>query len=178
VTAGHAAFGYHLWLAPEGEARDDLQDIIDRLAEAYGGPAFTPHVTLLSGLDGSEASLLETNRKLAVALDPFHLDLTTPEGGTTFFQCVYMRVGRNPSLSRTRQAAGEAFGLPAGGYMPHLSLYYGDASPERRAAILEAVPPRAKRRFAVEAIQLIRADSERPVDWHCIEQSPLGGGSY
>ena len=178
MTAGHAAGGYHLWLAPEGEARDDLQEVIDRLAEAYGGPTFTPHVTLLSGLDGSEASLLETNRKLAAALDSFHLELTTLESGTTFFQCVYMQVGQSPSLSRTRQAAGEAFGLPAGGYMPHLSLYYGDASQERRTAIVEAVPPKAKRRFAVEAIQLIRADSERPIDWHCIERSPLGSGSY
>ena len=139
---------------------------------------FTPHVTLLSGLDGDEASLIETNRTLAAALDPFDLELTTPEGGTTFFQCIYMRVGASPFLSRTRQAAGTAFSLRAGGYMPHLSLYYGDVSPERRGEILEAVPAQAKRSFAVESIQLIRADSERPVDWHCIEESPLGRGSY
>jgi hypothetical protein len=89
-----------------------------------------------------------------------------------------MCVGESPSLLRSRQAAGEAFHLPAGGYMPHLSLYYGDVSAECRGAILEAVPAQAKRSFAVESIQLIRADSERPVDWHCIEQSPLGSGSY
>ena len=124
-----------------------------------------------------EASLIETNRRLAAGLEPFNLDLTVPEAGTTFFQCIYMRVAENPSLSRTRQAAGKAFALPADDYMPHLSLYYGDVSPERRATILATVPAQAKCSFPVESIQLIRADSERPVDWHCIDEAPLGSGA-
>jgi hypothetical protein len=57
--------------------------------------------------------------------------------------------------------------------MPHLSLYYGDEPPERRKAILAAVPEEAKCSFSVESIQLIRADSERPVDWHCVDEAPL-----
>jgi len=176
MTAEHAAFGYHLWLVPAGHASHRLQAVVDRLAEAHTGPAFTPHVTLLSGLSADEASLVETNRRLAAGLEPFNLDLTGPAAGTTFFQCIYMRVAENPSLSRVRKAAGKAFALPADNYMPHLSLYYGDASPDRRATILMAVPAQAKGRFPVKSIQLIRADSERPVDWHCIDQAPLGSG--
>ena len=174
MTARHAAFGYHLWLAPEGEALHRLQGVVEDLASAYGGPVFTPHVTLLSGLTGDEASLVETNRALAAALQPFELRLTMPEAGTTFFQCVYMRVAESPALLRTRQAAGEAFALPTGDFMPHLSLYYGDEPPERRAAIVSAVPPQAACSFAVESIQLIRADSERPVDWHRVDRFRLG----
>ncbi len=177
MTAKHAAFGYHLWLVPEGDALHRLQGVVDRLAEAHNGPVFTPHVTLLSGLTADEASLIETNRRLAAGLEPFNLDLSVPEAGTTFFQCIYMRVAANPSLSRTRKAAGKAFALPADNFMPHLSLYYGDASPDRRAIILTAVPALAKCSFPVESIQLIRADSERPVDWHCIDQAPLGSGA-
>jgi 2'-5' RNA ligase len=177
MTAGHAAFGYHLWLVPEGDALHRLQGVVDRLAEAYDGPVFTPHITLLSGLAADEASLIETNRRLAAGLEPFNLDLTVPEAGTTFFQCIYMRVAENPSLSRIRKAAGKAFALPADNYMPHLSLYYGDASPDRRATILTAVPAQAKGSFPVSSIQLIRADSELPVDWHSIDQAPLGSGA-
>ena len=177
MTAGHAAFGYHLWLVPAGHAFHRLQGVVDRLADAYDGPMFTPHVTLLSGLAADEASLIETNRRLAAGLEPFKLDLTVPEAGTTYFQCIYMRVAENPSLSRTRKAAGEAFALPADNYTPHLSLYYGDASPDRRATILTAVPAQAKGSFPVKSIQLIRADSERPVDWHCVDEAPLGRGA-
>ena len=177
MTAKHAAFGYHFWLVPVGEALHRLRGVIDDLAEAHDGPVFTPHVTLLSGLTADEASLIETNRTLAAGLEPFNLDLTVPDAGTTFFQCIYMRMAENPSLSRARQAAGEAFALPADNYMPHLSLYYGDASPDRRATILKAVPAQATCSFPVKAIQLIRADSERPVDWHCIDQAPLGSGA-
>jgi 2'-5' RNA ligase len=175
MTAGHAAFGYHLWLVPEGEALHRLQGIVDRLAGAYDGPVFTPHVTLLSPLVGEESSLIETNRRLADGLDRFYLDLTVPEAGTTFFQCIYMKVAENPLLSRTRQAAAEAFALSADDYMPHLSLYYGNVSTDRRAAILKAVSAEAKCSFPVDAIQLIRADSQRPVDWHCVDEAPLGG---
>ena len=175
MTARRAAFGYNLWLLPEGDALHRLQGIIDHLAQAHGGPVFTPHITLFSGLRGDEALLIETNRSLCGSLAPFNLDLTVPEAGTTFFQCIYMRVAETPLLLRARQAAGEAFSLPADGYMPHLSLYYGDASPDRRATILAAVPPQAKCSFAVKSIQLIRADSRRPSDWHCVDQAPLGG---
>ncbi len=174
MTVGHAAFGYHLWMVPVENPLRRLQGIIDHLAEVHDGPIFTPHVTLLSGLDADEASLIETNRRLAAGLEPFILNLTAPEAGTTFLQCVYMRVAENPSLSQARQAACQAFALPADNYMPHLSLYYGDASPERRATILAAVPAQAKTSFPVGSIQLIRADSERPVDWHCIDHAPLG----
>jgi len=173
MTAKHAAFGHHLWLVPEGDALHRLQGVVDRLAEVHDGPVFTPHVTLLSPLAGEEASLIETNRRLAAGLAPFDLDLTVPEAGTTFFQCIYMRVAESPSLSRNRQAAAKAFALPSDNYMPHLSLYYGDASPDRRASILETVPADAKCSFPVESIQLIRADSERPVDWHCVDEALL-----
>ncbi|NNE33781.1 MAG: hypothetical protein HKN13_00995 [Rhodothermales bacterium] len=154
-----------------------LQGIVDRLADKYDGPVFTPHVTLLSPLAGEQAALIETNRRLAAGLDRFNLDLTVPEAGTTFFQCIYMRVAENPSLSRTRQAAAKAFALSADDYMPHLSLYYGNVSPDRRAAILKTIPAQAKCSFPVGAIQLIRADSEQPVDWHCVDAAPLGRGA-
>ena len=175
MTARRAAFGYNLWLVPEGDALPHLQGIIDCLAEAHGGPVFTPHITLLSGLRGNEALLIETNRSLGGSLAPFNLELTVPEAGTTFFQCIYMRVAESPLLLRARQAAGEAFSLPADGYMPHLSLYYGDASPDRRASMLTAVPSHARCTFAVKSIQLIRADGRTPSDWHCVDQAPLGG---
>lgn len=173
MTRGYAAFGYHLWLAPEGAALQRLQRVVDDLAQGYDGPAFAPHVTLLSGLAGDEASLIERNRSLAARLPSFELSLTTPEAGNTFFQCVYMRVAEDPLLSRTRRAAGEAFALPYGDYMPHLSLYYGDVSEERRAVIVAGVPADATCSFSVESILLIRADSERPSDWHCVDRAPL-----
>ena len=174
MTAGQAAFSYHLWLVPEGDARRHTQAVIDRLARTYCGPEFTPHITLLSGLRDDEASLIEANRALAARFQPFTLNLLVPEAGTSFFQCIYMRVSEDPMLLGIRQAAARAFSLPADGYMPHLSLYYGDVSAERRAEILAAVPAQAKCCFSVESIQLIRAESERPIDWHCVDAAPMG----
>ena len=173
MTPSHAALGYHLWLAPEGAVLQRLQHVVVQLAEKYDGPVFAPHVTLLSGLRGDEGSLIEANRTLADGLPSFELSLTKAEAGHTFFQCVYMRVAEDPSLSEMRRAAGEVFALPSDGYMPHLSLYYGDVSEERRATIVADIPRQAACRFPVASIQLIRADSERPRDWHCVDKAPL-----
>ena len=127
MTAGHAAFGYHLWLGPEGDALHLLQGVVDRLAEAYGGPVFTPHVTLLSGLVGGR-SVVDRDQS------PAGRRARTVQPGSDGARSrddllpVHLHArGENPSLSRMPQAAGEAFALPADNYMPHLSLYYGDA---------------------------------------------------
>ena len=44
------ANSYYLWLMPQKEMYDEFQKIIQDLSEAYGTPAFEPHVTVVSGL--------------------------------------------------------------------------------------------------------------------------------
>jgi len=150
-----------------------LQSVVEQLARLHDGPSFIPHITLLSGLRGDEQSLVAKTHRLADEVEELHIELAGPEAGTTFFQCVYMRVFESDSLLQARQAAGDTFGLPATDYLPHLSLYYGPISDEQRAKIMAEVPDQARCNFAVSAIELIRASSDRPSDWHCVERAPL-----
>ena len=51
-----------------GKLATQLQQEIDCLSEAYGGPTFPPHITLVGGITGSEENILETAKKLAAAV--------------------------------------------------------------------------------------------------------------
>ena len=48
-----------------GKLASQLQKKIDYLAEAYGGPTFPPHITLVGGVTSSEQQVLDTAKRLA-----------------------------------------------------------------------------------------------------------------
>lgn len=48
-----------------GKLASQLQQQIDYLAEAYGGPTFPPHITLVGGVTGSKQQVLDTAKRLA-----------------------------------------------------------------------------------------------------------------
>ena len=48
-----------------GTLASQLQHQINSLAEAYDGPTFPPHVTLVGGVTGSEQQVLDTAKQLA-----------------------------------------------------------------------------------------------------------------
>ena len=51
-----------------GALATQLQQEISYLADAYGGPTFPPHVTLVGGVEGTESQILESAMELADAL--------------------------------------------------------------------------------------------------------------
>ena len=53
------AESHYLWLMPQKETYDEFQKIIQNLSKTYGTCIFEPHVTLVSGLSGKEALLIE-----------------------------------------------------------------------------------------------------------------------
>ena len=51
-----------------GALGDRLQQEINYLADAYSGPTFPPHVTLIGGVNGSEAEVMKSAHELAANL--------------------------------------------------------------------------------------------------------------
>ena len=51
-----------------GEIASALQQEISYLANAYGGPTFPPHVTLVGGINGSDEHALQLATELATKL--------------------------------------------------------------------------------------------------------------
>ena len=51
-----------------GDIASGWQQEISYLAEAYGGPTFPPHVTLIGGITGSEEHAISVATRLAATL--------------------------------------------------------------------------------------------------------------
>ncbi|WP_437309233.1 2'-5' RNA ligase family protein [Sorangium sp. So ce388] len=163
---------FALWLIPGGAPLGRLQRLIEALAQETGGPAFTPHLTLLGGLRGDGGALAAKLGDLGDARRPVELRACGPATGSAVHQCVLLDVARTEPLAALRSAAEAAFGASASPFRPHVSLVYGDLRDmpaERRRAL--AADPRVlalgHEVWWAERLELwsVAGETER---WRCV----------
>ncbi|DBA77639.1 TPA: hypothetical protein ACH3X1_009437 [Trebouxia sp. C0004] len=134
---------YSIWLEPKGPLAAQLQKEIDYLADAYGGPTFPPHVTLVGGVNGTEEQIVECAKGLADNLQPYRIKFNHPAYGGMYHQCVYMLCHQDDAAMRAGQLSKETFSQgQTSSYMPHLSLLYSDIDEHVRKQALEVVKKR------------------------------------
>ena len=166
---------YHLWVKPGGEAYRRFASLIVRLAQDMRAPVFEPHITLLGNVRGGEEALVGQTTSLAAQLRPFEVPFGTPDYRDTYFQCVFLHAAGAPRLLEAHGLAQRLFDhAPLTGYMPHLSLVYGLYPVERKRAVIERLPEDLPHSTRVEAVSLIRTESDDPKDWHEICAVKLG----
>ena len=171
------AKGVSLWLTPEGVAREKLAALIDRLAAELGTAAFAPHVTLLPGLPGPEAEVLDRARVLAGELPPLFLAFSGMDGNSAHFRCLFLRVATSPALREAHARAARHFGRePEASFDPHLSLVYGTLDAARKDDLKREVLPLAAASFKARRLHVWR--TEGPVgEWRELAAVELGAGS-
>jgi 2'-5' RNA ligase len=160
-------------LVPEGADEVALRAIIDRLAEQHGGPAFPPHLTLLSGIVTEESDVVERARRLASASTPLTLHLDDIGTDETYFQSLFAVARPTPELVGLRAVAREVFPDAPDPYRPHISLLYGRPSPETKRTIVSA--ERANLPSSVEATTLVVMTGHEVAEWRSALRSRLGG---
>lgn len=160
--------GHSLWLTPDGESSAKWRAIIDELANTHGTPAFAPHVTLLPGLIADRETLLSQCRLLANELDPFEIKFARAAHSQRYFQSLFVKIRTSPTLLHAHELAKKVLEHePAGEFMPHLSLMYGDLSTQAKKRIIDRLelPVRS---FAVTTIDLF-ATAGLPAEWRRVE---------
>lgn len=127
-----AATGYSIFLVPpEGsELYASLAECISEIAGRSGAPIFVPHVTLIGGILGNEQDVTEKTRELADSLTPFDIKLGELGSNGTYFQMLFSKIDPSVSLMKSNQLARDIFDAQDGVYFPHLSLAYGDFTPD------------------------------------------------
>jgi 2'-5' RNA ligase len=140
------AKGTSLWLMPEGPIHATLAGRIEGLAVRLGTARFSPHVTLLPGVVGPEANVLDAARALAAELGPFTLESSGVDGTETHFRCLFYRVRAAEALRAAQGRAARRFGRePDPSFDPHLSLVYGTLDARVKAELsrelVQQMPP-------------------------------------
>lgn len=155
---------YSLWFEPSGDIAYKLQERIKKLSEKHQTPVFSPHVTLLGSINGSETELTSLTNTLASPMSPFELELTKAGYLDTFYQSLFIHVEETGTLKELRNRACRLFNVDEEEYMPHLSLLYGDLSRKEKQRILNLVGREFHIRFTVKNIVLMQTDG-KPDQW-------------
>jgi 2'-5' RNA ligase len=156
---------YSLWLQPNGKAAHHLQERIKKLSRKYQTPVFSPHITLLGGLNESQTKLISLVDTLAHTLHPFELMLTTVDHRNTFYQSLFVHVQETRQLMELHKMAVRFFGEPGDNhYMPHLSLLYGDLSVKEKGVILNNIGREFYKNIEIKSLVLMNTSGE-PNQW-------------
>ncbi len=170
--------GYSLWLMtqPDELTGQKLAKLISRLGTVYDTPLFPPHVTLLSDVEQNEEAMKKTARVLAQTLSSYPIELNDLGSNGLYFQILFAKAHCTPQVMTANAQAQCAFGLQRPSYFPHLSLAYGDLTPEQVVHLTITVrrdaPWVVGTVFPVAQIQLWATIG--PIqDWRYIETYPL-----
>ena len=167
---------YALWLKPETAAEQQLQAVIDTLAERYRAPRFAPHMTLLGRLFGDEADLAAKTEMLAATLQKFPVSVPGFAGAPYYFRCFYAPVASSPELRHAVDEAGSQFKASAGAdFLPHLSLLYGQLHRDEKRQIPGIIGNAVPRSLEFDRLQLVRMSLSVSA-WEVVAEHPLSHG--
>lgn len=164
---------YALWLLPGEQVSTAFAELIERLSKSYGGPRFTPHVTLLGWVTGTEEALAQTTAQLATQLEPFMLRPVGLDGDAYYFRCFYLKLDKSEALLRTHEKASTIFNAGhSSDYLPHLSLVYGQLSTPEKTRLQRELADILSAEFVADRLQLIHI-TVSVADWRVVTTCPL-----
>lgn len=117
---------HSIWLIPPEPVFGKLSGIIKELAGRYGGPVFSPHLTLVGGGEGTLSDFQKAAKASVQGLREITLQSDSVSFSTTYFQSVFLRARPTASLLELHTRLYKNLGLPQPVFMPHFSLYYGN----------------------------------------------------
>lgn len=170
---------YSLWLIPTGEAYNQFAEIISRLSAKHHSPKFEPHVTLIGAIIGTEEELSAKIAQLAKLIKPFKIKLGIMDYFNERHKALLVRAEKTPELIEANKITREVFDLPPDPeYMPHLSLLYGDFSPETKEEIIKELGREFNIEFKSKGVCLYFTTGEEDENnWHKIKDFPFKGGT-
>ena len=166
---------YFLWLTPTESAGRALRELIESLAQQYGGPEFEPHITLLSRLQGSATDIESKVAQLAAEFAPVTVHCPTLGGSEEYYRCLYLNVEKNGALVSLYEQARAS--LPhAGGkdFSPHISLVYGDLKHHTKREIAAALHGHHPKSLVLDKLSLYHAPGP-PATWQLLHAFPFTG---
>jgi predicted alpha/beta hydrolase family esterase len=167
--------GYHLFFLPPDPLRSELELLIHSLAEKMGGPAFIPHVSLLSEIDSGmgEVEIIKKADLLVSTLQPFSLRFGRVGRDDAFFRSLFVCISESNELQKARTKAVEIFGMhDAAKYSPHLSLLYGDYSDTQKDEIEASLILPQDYVFSVSSLCVYKTQG-RVEEWQLVAEIPF-----
>jgi 2'-5' RNA ligase len=165
-----------VWIRPTDDALDKIQKVMRSLHKRGGGPQFQPHVTLLEGMETTQASAEVKLKKLALRLKPFTVRLGRIDWRREYFRCLFATAELSAELAAAQRDAYDVFEMkPAPPFEPHLSLLYGNIDEALQQELAAQAGGSLDVSFEVSAVHLVDATDDVPVTkWRTLSEHALG----
>ena len=164
---------YALWLLPDENTSNILAEFIKTLGERFGGPRFTPHITVFGRISGEENVLSNKVLELSRKLQNFKVRPKELTGESYYFRSFYIALNQSAELIRIGQIASELLQTKLSpNYRPHLSLLYGNQIRKHRDSLKNELSASIPTEFIIDRLQLVRLQVS-VADWQAITTCEL-----
>jgi 2'-5' RNA ligase len=165
---------YAVWLVPDASCAAPYEQAMAELRSRWGGPTFRPHLTLTSGLKGSEDEVITRFQELAQNQPQLRLPAGRLLVSGEHYQAVIITATVTPELAALRHRYRSAWGLDEASFRPHLSLVYGSIPNQAWAGIEKDWAEHPWPDMAIGRLALWRLQGEVE-DWQAVASAELDG---
>jgi hypothetical protein len=161
-----------VWIRPNGEALQRIDEAIRVIRERVQGPPIKPHIALLSGVEATQEQIEIRLRRLAHHLQPFAIRLGRVEGRHEYYRALFALAELSEPLADAHRLAGEVFEIAsADAFEPHVSLAYGDLHEPLRSRLAAEAGGSLDVSFTADAVAFANATADRAIaDWEVLNE--------
>ena len=173
---------YSIWLLPHTDKHKELAQLMFKLSQEHDGPRFSPHITLLSGVYGSEKELITKTSELAAKINALSVKTNAVETQDNYYKGLYLKIVETKPLLESRQQAESLFHAhalnergtpwPADEFMPHLSLLYGSQPELVKKQIKASLKDKPSLDLLIDRVALVSTDGP-PEKWTTVSVEQL-----
>lgn len=154
---------YWIFLVPTLSQSGEYNRIIKSLSEKYKTPNIDAHVTVLGMLRTEEKELINKVKEIAKGFNRIEVEVFGINFSNTISQCVFAQIKMSPQLlSLYKELSINLQSSDKSPYFPHMSLIYGDFSPEEKSNIARQV--KVSNKLLLDKLVIYR-DGPLPSDW-------------
>lgn len=164
-----------IWLVPNSDDEAFLSSLVHELAECFGAPVFTPHLTLRGDTRTALDQLTEEIGAAAGLVPAFAAPIAAVETTAAFFTAFYARFALSPPLAALKRCLDP---IAAESFVPHVSLLYGNLAAELKApAAAEFGLRLTGRAITFDRICVVSSGQDIPIaDWSILATASLKQG--
>ena len=160
-----------LWAIPKKEEVPLFLESKRLIDNKLKGPSFPIHMTLAVQFDLNPSKVKNLEEEIATRISPIEISYKGYGMKDYFFQAFYVKVDLNQDLQSVRSKICNILKIEDGGFMPHLSLYYGKKSLEKKQSLLAELPE-VEGSFTAQTFYLVSFDPKN-IEWKILNSIHL-----
>jgi 2'-5' RNA ligase len=162
---------YWIFLIPNENQSREYKTIINSLSKKYNMPDIDPHITLLGPLKTDEKVLIHKVERIIKDFKKMEVGVFGVNYSNTVSQCVFAQIIMSPQLLELyKKLESDLQYSSKSPFFPHISLLYGDLSPEEKANIASQV--KVENELELDRLIIFR-DGPLPNEWTNVAEFEL-----